>query len=285
MGLSRISIGPVVLFSFFLLSSLLIPFVFGSDENWNWIEVEKITGDIYDLYETEPFNISSSVSVWRIIWEYEPRTDVPENQTGLTINVYAGVSNDDRLIIISRTGIHNGDEQTRYFHEQGTFHLEISSNTQNFSVRVEKSMGYTPEPPTDNWAEVTRFIGSKGYTTNAFVCDYVEWRIKWEFDPGHWDFPDLYTLKINTYKIGESTAYNQIIAPPNGNLNGVELLNQSGTFYMKIDSGLSDSYTIIIEQNIDSIPEFPSWTILPLFLVTALVIILYRKILRSKFTS
>ncbi|MEJ2281606.1 MAG: hypothetical protein P8X97_06830, partial [Candidatus Bathyarchaeota archaeon] len=162
MELSRISIGPAVLFSFFLLSSLMIPFVFCSDENWNWIEVKKITGDIYDLYETEHFNISSSVSVWRIIWEYEPRTDVPENQTGLTINVYAGVSNDDRLIIISRTGIHNGDEQTRYFHEQGTFHLEISSNTQNFSVRVEKSMGYTPGPPTDNWAEVTRFIGSKG---------------------------------------------------------------------------------------------------------------------------
>ena len=91
MGLSRISIGPAALFSFFLLSSLLIPFVFGSDENWNWIEVEKITGDIYYLYETEPFNISSSVSVWRIVWQYEPRTDIPEDQTFLTINVYAGV--------------------------------------------------------------------------------------------------------------------------------------------------------------------------------------------------
>jgi hypothetical protein len=254
-GLNRISIGPAVMFSFFLLSSLLVPFVFGSEENWNWIEVEKITGDNYELFETEPFNISSSVSVWRIVWQYEPRTDVPEDQTGLTINVYAGVSDEDRLIIISRRGIHNGDEQTRYFHEQGVFHLEISSNTQNFSVRVEKSIGYTPEPSKDNWVEVTRFIGSKGYTTNAFDCDYDEWRIRWEFNPGHWHFPELYTLKINTYKMGMSTAYNQIIVPPNGNLNGVELLHQSGTFYMKIDTGLSDCYTIIVEQNTNSSPK------------------------------
>ena len=109
-GLSSISIGPAVLFSFFLLSSLLVPLVFGSEENWNWIEVEKITGDTINLFETEPFNISSSVSVWRIVWQYEPRTDIPEDQTFLTINVYAGVSDDDRLIIISHRGIHNGDE-------------------------------------------------------------------------------------------------------------------------------------------------------------------------------
>jgi len=221
----------VFLLSFLILS---IPLVFGSSEdNWNWVEVERITGDTYNLYETEPFNISSSVSVWRIVWEYKPRIDVPEDKTGITINVYTGVSGDDTLIRISRTGIHNGNEQTRYFHEQGTFRLKISSNTQNFTVRVEKSMGYVPEPPSDNWVEVTRFIGTKGFTTSAFVCDHVEWRIVWEFDPGHWHFPDLYTLKVTTFK----------------------MLNQSGTFYMKIDSGLSDSYTIIVEQNTNSSPK------------------------------
>jgi hypothetical protein len=267
----------------FFVSAFSVGVAFSSSENWNWVEVARITGDTYNLYETEPFNISSSVSVWRIVWEYEPRTDVPEDRTGITINVYTGVSGDHKLIEISRTGIYNGNEQTRYFHEQGVFRLKISSNTQNFTVRIEKSMGYIPEPPSDNWVEVTRFIGTKGFTTDAFVCNHTEWRIRWEFDPGQWLFPDLYTLKVTTYKMGESTAYNQIIEPPNGNLKGVELLNQSGTFYMKIDSGLSDSYTIIIEENIDSIPEFPSLTPLMITVIVGVaVLVIYRRSLRKQ---
>jgi len=262
----------------FFVSALSVGVAFSSSDNWNWVEVAGFTGDVLNSYETEPFNISSSVSVWRIIWEYEPRTDVPEDRTGITINVYTGVSGDHKLIEISRTGIHNGNEQTRYFHEQGVFRLKLSSNTQNFTVRIEKSMGYIPEPPSDNWVEVTRFIGTKGFTTDVFVCDHVEWRIRWEFDPGHWHFADLYTLQVTTYKEGESTKYfNQIREPPGGNLNGVELLNQSGTFYLEISSGLIDSYTIIIEENIDSIPEFPSWIILPIFLTATLIVTLARK--------
>jgi len=245
---------------FALLFWTLIPnVVFSSSENWNWVEVAGFTGDVLNSYETEPFNISSSVSVWRIVWEYEPRTDVPEDRTGLTINVYTGVSSDDKLIKISRTGIHNGNEQTRYFHEQGVFRLKLSSNTQNFTVRIEKSMGYIPEPPSDNWVEVTRFIGTKGFTTDVFACDHIEWRIRWEFDPGHWHFADMHTLQVTTYKEGESTKYfNQIRELPGGTLRGVELLNQSGTFYLEISSGLIDSYTIIVEENIDSEPAFLS---------------------------
>ncbi len=262
----------------FFVSAFSVGVAFSSSENWNWVEMAVFTGDVLNSYETEPFNISSSVSVWRIVWEYEPRTDVPEDKTGLTINVYTGVSGDDKLITISRTGIHNGNKQTRYFHEQGAFRLKLSSNTQNFTVRVEQSMGYVPEPPSDNWVEVTRFMGTKGFTTDAFVCDHIEWRIRWEFDPGHWHFADLHTLQVTTYKEGESSKYfNQISEPPNGNLNGVELLNQSGTFYLEISSGLIDSYTIIVEENIDSIPEFPSWIILPLFATLTLIMVLVRK--------
>jgi len=262
----------------FFVSAFSVGVAFSSSENWNWIEVARITGDTYNLYETEPFNISSSVSVWRIVWEYKPRTDVPEDRTGITINLYTGVSGDHKLIEISRTGIHNGNEQTRYFHEQGVFRLKISSNTQNFTVRIEQSMGYIPEPPTDNWVEVTRFIGTKGFTTDVFGCDHIEWRIRWEFDPGHWHFADLHTLQVTTYKEGESTNYfNQIREPPSGNLSGFELLNQSGTFYLEISTGLIDSYTIIVEENIDSIPEFPSWIILPLFLTATLFALIIKK--------
>jgi len=262
----------------FFVSAFSVGVAFSSSDNWNWVEVAGFTGDVLNSYETEPFNISSSVSVWRIVWEYEPRTDVPEDRTGITIYLYAGASGDDKIFEIGRKGLYNGDEDCMYYHEEGVFRLKISSNTQNFTVRIEQSMGYIPEPPSDNWVEVTRFIGTSGFTTDVFVCDHVEWRIRWEFDPGLWHFADMYTLWVTTYKEGESTKYfNQIRQPPGGNLSGVELLNQSGTFYLEIGSGLSDSYTIIVEENIDSIPEFPSWTILPIFTIATLLIIICKQ--------
>jgi hypothetical protein len=267
----------VVLFCFLFLV-FMSDIAFASSENWNWVELDRITGDNYYVCETEPFNINSSVAVWRIVWEYTPRTDVPEHSTGITINLYAGDSGDDKLLEIGREGLLNGDEDCRYFHEEGVFRLKISSNTQNFTVRIEQSMGYIPEPPTDNWVEVTRFIGTRGFTTDAFVCYHPEWRIRWEYDPGLGVFPELATLHVTTYKEGESANYfNQILEVPNGNLNGVELLNQSGAFYLEISTGIIDGYTIIIEQNIESIPEFPSWTPL-LFMGAALMamIIAYR---------
>ncbi|MEJ2281504.1 MAG: hypothetical protein P8X97_06290 [Candidatus Bathyarchaeota archaeon] len=42
-----------------------------------------------------------------------------------------------------------------------------------------------------------------------------------------------------------------------------------------------DNYPFINPIDIETIPEFPSWTILPLFLMTALIILSYRKILRG----
>jgi hypothetical protein len=274
----------VVSLTVFLGIWTLIPSVVcASPRSWNWIEVGKFTGDVLNLYETEAFNINSSVCVWRIVWQYEPRTNVPEDKTGLTIDIYNGASGTGKLIQISSTGIYNGNERTIYFHEQGVFRLKLNSNTQNFTVIVEKSLGYVPEPPSDNWIEVTRFIGTKGFTTDTFVCDHAEWRIRWEFDPGHWHFADLNTFKVTTYKQGEANPqFNQITELPNGNLQGVELLNQSGTFHLKIDSGLIDFYTIIVEENIDSIPEFPSGIVLPLFLIATLTIIAYRKKARRR---
>ncbi len=59
--------------------------------------------------------------------------------------------------------------------------------------------------------------------------------------------------------------------------NGILYINGfNGTFYMDIVSN-ADSYVIIVEQNIDSIPEFPSWTILPLFLTVTMVVAIYKR--------
>ena len=258
---------------------------FPSSENWNWVGMARITGDNYYSYETEPFNISSSVSVWRIVWEYEPRTDIPERQTGITINVYSGVSGDDKLIKISRMGIYNGNEDTRYFHEDGVFRLKISSNTQNFTVRIEQSMGYIPEPPSDNWVEVTRFIGTEGFTTDVFVCDHIEWRISWEFDPGHWLFSELHKFQVITYPEGSSlVTVDMISGTPGVSQNGTNYVHENpGRFYMKISAGIIENYTIIVEQNIDSIPEFPSWTPMLIMLVAVIAVaVIYRRKLQNQ---
>jgi hypothetical protein len=38
-----------------------------------------------------------------------------------------------------------------------------------------------------------------------------------------------------------------------------------------------ESYTMIIEQNVESIPEFPSWTILPLIITATLIVAAVRR--------
>lgn len=257
----------------------MLDIAFASSENWNWIELERITGSNYYVCETEPFNISSSVAVWRIVWEYTPRIDVSEHSTGITINLYAGVSGDDKFLEISCMGTYNGDEDCRYFHEEGVFRLKISSNTKKFTIKIEKSMGYIPEPPTDNWVEVTRFIGTKGFTTNIFVCDHPEWRIKWEYDPGHWHFADLHKFQVITYTEGSSIiTVDMISGTPGINENGTSYVHENpGKFYMEINAGIMESYTLIVEQNIDSIPEFPPWTILPLFLTITFIGVTVKK--------
>lgn len=228
-----------------------------SSENWNWVEVARITGENYYVCETEPFTINSSVDVWRIVWEYTPRTDVPEYSTGVTINLYRGVSGDDKIVEIGREGLYNGDEDCRYFHEDGVFRLKISSNTQDFTVRVEQSMGYVPEPPKDNWVEVTRFIGTKGFTTEIFVCDYSEWRIRWEYDPGHWHFPDMHEFEVITYPEGSSViTVDMFSGTPGVSQNGTSYVHENpGRFYMEINAGIIENYTIIVEQNTESIPK------------------------------
>ncbi|TSA56035.1 hypothetical protein D4R42_04365 [bacterium] len=266
-----------VLVSFFV-SAFSVVVVFSSSENWNWVEVEIITGDTCNLYETEPFNISSSVSVWRIVWEYEPRTDVPEDRTGITIYLYAGASGDDKIFEIGRKGLYNGDEDCRYYHEEGVFRLKISSNTQNFTVRIEKSMGYIPEPPSDNWVEVTRFIGTSGFTTDVFVCDHVEWRIRWEYDPMSVLFWEgLKPLDVKVHPEGQSTLTVSSITGV-GSRDGINYVHDNaGRFYMTISTTFLRNFTIIVEQNIESIPEFPSLTILGFILVDSLTIVLFKK--------
>ena len=136
---------------------------------------------------------------------------------------------------------------------------------------------------SNNWSEVTRFSGSgtEHYTTDYFNCEHVEWRIRWEYVP-HPAFPLLALFNVYTYPQGEDVLYiDDIIKTGANDINGTSYIhNNDGTFYSKINVALTESYTIIIEQDLNSIPEFPSWIILPALLVASIFALVFRKRLR-----
>jgi hypothetical protein len=146
-----------------------------------------------------------------------------------------------------------------------------------------------PTPPSlDNWREVARFSGSgsEKYTTDYFICDYEEWRIRWKYVPTTQQ-PDLASFSVFTYPKSEdirgATYVNQIMKTGTADTNGTSFIhNYQGTFHMYIDVEEIESYTIIIEQNLNSIPEFPSWAILPLLIGGTLIGVIIRNKIKKK---
>jgi len=143
-------------------------------------------------------------------------------------------------------------------------------------------------PSLDDWSEVARFTGSgsEKYASDYFTCDHEEWRIRWEYVPDSQQ-PDLTSFSVFTYPIMEgdrgSMYVNQIMKTGTADTNGTSFIhNYQGTFHMYIDVDGTESYTIIVEQNLNSIPEFPSWTIIPLVLIATLVLLLFKKRLSKR---
>ena len=137
---------------------------------------------------------------------------------------------------------------------------------------------------SDNWVEVTTFTGSGGvHSTSRFAVDYVDWRIRWEVNPG------------NDSERG--TSFNAYIYPTYGGpqieemhhtigtekITGIKnIYNHRGIFYIVVVTTNIADVKLIIEQNIESIPEFPSWTILPFLVVATLVGVTVRNRIGNK---
>jgi hypothetical protein len=138
---------------------------------------------------------------------------------------------------------------------------------------------------SSNWVEVIRFTGSgtEHYTTDYFTCEHVEWRIRWEYTPNP-ALPMFALFNVYTYPQGEDTLYiDDIIKTGTNDINGTSYIhNNDGTFYSKINIAFTESYTIIIEQDLNSIPEFPSWIVLPLFLCATILALIFRKRLHHR---
>ena len=132
---------------------------------------------------------------------------------------------------------------------------------------------------SDNWVEVTTFTGSGGvHSTSHFAVDYVDWRIRWEFTPG------------NDSERG--TSFNAYVYPTYGGpqieemhhtigtektTGTLNIYNHRGIFYIVVVTMNIADVKLIIEQNIESIPEFPSWAVLPVFLISGLVVLVYKR--------
>jgi len=131
-----------------------------------------------------------------------------------------------------------------------------------------------------NWSEVIRFTGtgSHSYNTTFFTCSHVEWRIRWEYVP-HPVFPELTALNVFTYPQGETEIFiDWIFHIGATNTSGISYIhNRAGTFYMTISTANTQSYAIIVEQDLDSIPEFPSLIALPLFMIATLLVVIFYK--------
>jgi len=165
----------------------------------------------------------------------------------------------------------------------------FASTHRLYAIDASSYVSDTDPPSLDDWSEVARFSGSgsEKYTTDYFTCDHEEWRIRWEYVPDSQQ-PDLTSFSVFTYPKSEgdrrATYVNQIMKTGTADTNGTSFIkNYQGTFHMCIDVEGTESYTIIVEQNLNSIPEFPSWAILPLVLtITLFSIIVKRKLCAHK---
>jgi hypothetical protein len=140
---------------------------------------------------------------------------------------------------------------------------------------------------SQNWSEVTRLTGGTGVVPKtAFTIEHLKWRIRWEYYAVN-PHPALSLFK---FRVFENETEEIIFDPPpswwtnSTNGTGTRHFSESGTFFVDVISSC-DSYTIIIEQDVESIPEFPSWIILPLFVIATLTVIICRNRLTRKIKS
>ena len=128
----------------------------------------------------------------------------------------------------------------------------------------------------ENWVEVAEFSQGQPWfgDTTSFKIDYSQWRILWEYEI------DLVNLTAFFFEVKHNDT-GQIIDSyfNSGKLDITQgiynITDQKGEFYLFIGSN-AKSYSIIIEQNIDSVPEFTSLLILPIVLGLSIVVFVAR---------
>jgi len=132
---------------------------------------------------------------------------------------------------------------------------------------------------SETWVEVTRFTeDDKFFQTEPFTIEHVEWRIRWEYEPEP-EVPDEHpAFYVYVYsQESPGTYFETILKKGTNETNGTLYIhNRNGTFFLIVIRAVT-SFTLIIEQDLTSIPEFPSWTPLLIMLVAVVVVaVVYR---------
>jgi hypothetical protein len=118
----------------------------------------------------------------------------------------------------------------------------------------------------------------KSETAKATVLFYVNYLTDWQHDNEHFFYPDSapFIHEVNLTGIPEGTHSITFEANERGIYNN--------THAFSIDGSATIYFTINTNPE-TTIPEFPSWAILPLSLTVALVVTVYRKKLTKQATQ
>jgi hypothetical protein len=129
---------------------------------------------------------------------------------------------------------------------------------------------------TPNWSEVATFTGpgsKQAQNTTIFTISHPEWRIRWMFSPD-----PMYNAAagffVYVYRQGETNYVGYFDSIGGSPTNGTEYAhNLNGSFYMSVTAGIPGilNYSLIVEQDLNSVPEFTS-TFLLFALTTTLLV-------------
>ena len=244
-----------------------ISVVFASSDNW--VEVVRFTGETEDV-TTEVFTCDNVE--WRIRWSYSRRSDGP---TFLPFRFYVYES-EEMIIEEELVEYFFPDEETSgilYLNQSGSFYLNVHNDGFNYMVIVEQNIDSVLSLES-NWVEVAEFNGTIwAEYTEHFMIDYFDWRIKWTYTPRLSDTINPYIFRLD---VKNASGYIVELLFASNQISGTLNMNQTGEYYLYIDPMHAENYSITIEQNIDSIPEFHSWTIVSLILSTTLILIILK---------
>lgn len=122
----------------------------------------------------------------------------------------------------------------------------------------------------ENWVQVKAFQEQgNDYVTNPFACNYSEWRIRYStYAPALEPFPlDYFGLNITLYQISDDSSNSTVgtfsVLPTQGQYYYHIVRNQTGNFFLDFHAGILDNYTVIVEQNTDSVLAAPTSSVMP----------------------
>ena len=125
-----------------------------------------------------------------------------------------------------------------------------------------------------DWVEVLRFTGTglATDTTEVFAINHVDWRIHWSFESNIDPPPTVFMITV--YDLS-GNIFDFFVTAFEG--NGTLDYNKTGSFYLSIRRNYVKEYEVIVEQNINSIPEFPPTIIVPFLIGGTSIFMIIRK--------